>query len=225
MPGKQLPTLDINGPASQVADRWKKWKRAFLYYSDGQGLTDATKKRAQLLHFAGFEVQDIFDDLQDPGPIPEEDDDVFQEAIRKLDHHFRAEENVPYERHVFRHIAMTEGETADQYVIRLKKQAKHCNFGINLNDNLRDQLIEQIQNLDLKKKLLETRNITLDQALDTARAWETANLQASNMTGKASQQGNQSSINAVKSKPTKKLTCYSCGKEGHMRRDRNCPTK
>ena len=45
----QLPTLDINGPASEVSERWKRWKRTFLYYADGQGLTDANKRRAQLL--------------------------------------------------------------------------------------------------------------------------------------------------------------------------------
>ena len=225
MPGKQLPILDINGPASQVSERWKKWKRAFLYYSDGQGLTDANKKKAQLLHFAGFDVQDIFDDLPDPGPVPEEGDDEFQITIRKLDYHFRVEENIPYERHVFRHIAMSEGETADQYMIRLKKQARHCNFGASLEDNLRDQLIEQIKNLDLKKKLLETRNITLEQALDKARAWETANLQAKDMTGNLSQRKSESSVNSVKSKQSKKILCYSCGKEGHMRKDKSCPAR
>jgi hypothetical protein len=64
-------------------------------------------------------------------------------------------------------------------MVRLRKQARYCNFGDNLSDNLRDQLIEQIKNIDLKKKMLETRNITLEQALEKARAWETANLQAS----------------------------------------------
>ena len=75
------------------------------------------------------------------------------------------------------------GETTDQYMVRLRKQARYCNFGDNLSDNLRDQLIEQIKNIDLKKKMLETRNITLEQALEKARAWETENLQASDMTG------------------------------------------
>ena len=156
MPGKQLPTLDINGPAAQVLDRWKRWKRAFLYYVDGQGLMDAGKKTAQMHHFAWFDVQDLFEDLRDPGPIPEEGDDELQVAIRKLGHHFWSEENIPYERHVFRQTAMKEGETTDQYMVRLRKQARYCNFGDNLSDNLMDQLIEQMKNLDLKKKLLET---------------------------------------------------------------------
>ena len=37
MSEKHLPPLDLNGPASQVADRWRKWKRAFEYYAEGKG--------------------------------------------------------------------------------------------------------------------------------------------------------------------------------------------
>lgn len=103
---------------------------------------------------------------------------------------------------------------------RLRKQARHCNFGASLDDNLRDQLIEQIQNLDLKKNLLETRNITLEQALTKARAGKTANLQASQMSEKnLSQQKEGANVNLVKPKNTEKVTCYNCGREGHMWKD------
>ena len=48
-----------------------------------------------------MEVQDIFVDLQDIGPIPEVGDNAYKVAIRKLDFYFRIEKNIPYERHVF----------------------------------------------------------------------------------------------------------------------------
>jgi hypothetical protein len=88
--------LDLTGPASQVAERWRKWKRAFEYYAEGKGIENVRKKTSQLLHFAGMEVQDIFEDLQDPGPIPEEGDNAYKIAIRKLDLYFRVEGNIPY---------------------------------------------------------------------------------------------------------------------------------
>ena len=96
-------------------------------------------RKSQLLHLAGPEVQDIFEDLVDPGPINATTDDVYKVCIRKLDAHFRADDNVPYERHVFRHMAPLSGESADKFLVRLKKQARHCNFGEALGDNLRDQ--------------------------------------------------------------------------------------
>ena len=121
--------MDLSGPASQVAEKWCKWKCAFEYYAKGKGIDNARKKTSQLLHFAGMKVQDIFEDLQDPGPIPDTGDNAFKIAIRKLDPYFRMEENIQYERHVFRQLAPEEEETADQFVVRLRKQARHCNFG------------------------------------------------------------------------------------------------
>ena len=141
--------------------RWRKWKRAFEYYAEGKGIENVRKKTSQLLHFAGMEVQDIFEDLQYPGPVPEEGDTAYKIAIRKVDFYFRVEENISYERHVFRQLTPQGGETADQFMVQLS-----------LNDNLRDQLIEKLTDFELKRKLLEQRNITLEEALDKARAWE-----------------------------------------------------
>ena len=153
------------------ADWWREWKHAFEYYAEGKGIDNVRKKTSQLLHFAGMEVQDIFQDLQDPGPIPEAGDNAYKVAIRKLDSYFRVEGNIAYERHAFRQLALQEGETADQFMTRLRKQARHCNFRTSLNNNLRDQLIEKLTDFELKRKLLEQRNITLEEALDEARAW------------------------------------------------------
>ena len=52
-------------------------------------------------------VQDIYEDLPDPGPINSEEDDVFKVCLRKLDAHFWAEDNVSFERYVFRQRAPT----------------------------------------------------------------------------------------------------------------------
>ena len=106
MSEKHLPPLDLTGPVSEVADRWRKWKRAFEHERKSTDIDNVRKKTSQLLHFAGMEVQDIFGDLQDPGPIPEAGDNAYKVAIRKLDSYFRAEENIPYERHVFRQLSL-----------------------------------------------------------------------------------------------------------------------
>ena len=117
---RALPPLDLTGSSSQVAERWRQWKRSYQYYIDGKGITSASRKTAQLLHLAGMEVQDIFQDLPDPGPINAEQDNEYVVCLRKLDAHFRAEDNVPYERHVFRQLAPTKGETAGLQVIHYR---------------------------------------------------------------------------------------------------------
>ena len=70
------------------------------------------KKTSQLLHYAGMEVQDIFVDLDDPDPAG--DEDPYAVCIRKLDHHFRSDENIPFERRVFQQLAPTDGESVDE---------------------------------------------------------------------------------------------------------------
>ena len=124
----------------------------YEYYIEGKGITQAGRKKSQLLHLAGIEVQDLYEDLVDPGPVNASTDDDYKVCIRKLDAHFHAEDNVPYERHVFRH-----RETADKFMVRLRKQARHCNFGESLEDNVRDQLIEKLPDIEWKKKLLEVK--------------------------------------------------------------------
>ncbi|KAL9954402.1 hypothetical protein ACROYT_G041935 [Oculina patagonica] len=87
----------------------------------------------------------------------------------------------PYERHVFRQLAPNKGETANKFMVRLRKQARHCSFGEALEENLRDQLIEKLPDVELKKKLLGVINITLEVAMDKVRKSEASREQASQM--------------------------------------------
>ncbi|PFX18927.1 Transposon Ty3-G Gag-Pol polyprotein [Stylophora pistillata] len=113
-------------------------------------------------------------------------------------------------------------------MVRLRKQARHCNFGTSLNDNLRDQLIEKLTDFQLKRKLLEHRNIALEEALYKARAWEAAGRLATNITvNLVVIEGD--SVNAIRMRQGKRddkpRKCYNCGREGHLAIDRSCPAK
>ena len=77
--------------------------------------------------------------------------------------------------------------------------------------------------MELKKKLLETRNITLNAVLEKARASEPAKQQTQCMTAGAS-------VNAIgkreeKARNRSGKSCFSCGKKGHFARDSCCPAK
>ena len=57
-------------------------------------------------------------------------------------------------------------ETAEKFIVHLRKQAHHCNFGTTLEENVRDQLIKKLPDVELKNKLLEVNNIILEAAMD-----------------------------------------------------------
>ena len=78
MSEKALPPLDLTGPASQVAEPCRKRKCAFEYFAEGKGIDNVLKKTSLLLYFAGMDVQDLLEDLQDPGRIPESGDNVYK---------------------------------------------------------------------------------------------------------------------------------------------------
>ena len=88
-----------------------------------------------------------------------------------LDDNFPTANNTPFECHCFRKMAPNFGETADQFVARLRRQAQHCDF-TDVEDQIRDQLVEKIGPVQLRRKLPETSNIKLHDALKLASAWE-----------------------------------------------------
>ena len=77
-----------------------------------------------MLYRAGTGVQDIFENLV-VVPLPEEqEDDVYQQAVRALNIHFHVQKNAAYERHVLRQLQQEHGVDVDSFVLRLRKQAK-----------------------------------------------------------------------------------------------------
>jgi len=129
-----------------------------------KGVEQPAQKKALLLHLAGFDVQDIFETLEEPVG----DGDEYVEAATVLDNYFQPRTNVPYERHVFRQLQQRDAESVDQFVTRLRQQADFRNFEGQKDANIRDQLIDKCRSAVLRKQLLEKRDITLVQALEMA---------------------------------------------------------
>ena len=181
---KSLPPLDVTGPAHVVSERWRKWKRSFKYMVEGKGISDKAQCKSLLLHTAGEAVQDIFDTLEPA--LPANPADVFDQAVKALDDHFKVAVNVPYERHQFRQLCQKQGETVAQFVTRLQSQAVFCDFQ-DASGQIRDQLVQSILDDDLRQKMLETRNITLKDALDLAQKKGMSTAQAKTMRSPAVQ--------------------------------------
>ena len=53
-------TFSVDGETRSLAQRCKTWKRAFLLYFSGKGVTQDAQIKALLLHTAGLGVQQIY---------------------------------------------------------------------------------------------------------------------------------------------------------------------
>src|SRR6218665_804714 len=176
-----IPPFDIVGDGP----RWKCWRRSFEFYIAAKGVTSDVQKRALLLHTAGMAAQDLFETLSDPGPPGGNADDAasaYDVAMRTLDAHFSPKLNTPYERHVFRQMKQECKETVKRFVSRLRRQAENCEFGEQLEENVRDQVIDKCSSSLFRRKLLEKgQTLTLTMAQDLGRTMETVALQVQKM--------------------------------------------
>ena len=176
--------FDVNSDPSSVGSEWKRWLRSFQLYADGKGLIivpdkedNKIQRRALLLHCAGPDVQDIFDVLPDTGSAKD-----YQKAEDALTGHFVIQVNIPYERHLFREMVQAEGETVDQFAVRLRRKAQQCDYGEQMEAQIRDQIVSRCQSDKLRRKLLEKgQTLTLKSLQDIARNYEAVKRQTKSM--------------------------------------------
>ena len=174
--------FDVNSDPNSVGSEWKRWLRSFQLYADGKGLIlvpdkdDKIQRRALLLHCAGPDVQDIFDILPDTGGAKD-----YQKAEDALTRHFVVQVNIPYERHLFREMVQADGETIDQFAVRLRRKAQQCDYGEQMEAQIRDQIISRCWSDELRRKLLKGQTLTLQNLQDIARNYEAVKRQTKSM--------------------------------------------
>ena len=86
------------------------------------GVKDGAQKKAVLLFVAGSEVRRIYSTL-DP-----KDADDYDEVIKKLKAHFTPLKNLDYETFAFSQMSQRDGESLDEFVVRLRVAAVRCEF-------------------------------------------------------------------------------------------------
>ena len=230
--------FDVNSDPSSVGSEWKRWLRSFQLYADGKGLIivpdkedNKIQRRALLLHCAGPDVQDIFDVLPDTGGAKD-----YQKAEDALTGHFVIQVNIPYERHLFREMVQAEGETVDQFAVRLRRKAQQCDYGEQMEAQIRDQIVSRCQSDELRRKLLEKgQTLTLKSLQDIARNYEAIKRQTKSMSR------SNDSVNRVRDDRNKRYDdrrgnsrsgnfqsvgeCWRCGRRGHFAREPQCPAR
>ncbi|XP_048006523.1 uncharacterized protein LOC125241881 [Leguminivora glycinivorella] len=121
----------------------------------------------------------------------------FAELVKVMSSHLQPKPSLLAERYRFRNRKKKEGESVADFVAELKKLAKHCVFGAELKENLRDQLVCGLCDETIRQRLFTEDDISFDQALQLAVAMEAAQSNAAAVDGRAKGiEGNPSTASA-----------------------------
>ncbi|XP_077868350.1 uncharacterized protein LOC144358564 [Saccoglossus kowalevskii] len=170
-----IQSFDATGDGSTVSIRWKSWIEEFEAYVDSRGLfiedgsdTNKAQRKALLSYMAGATVRETFKTLSDTGTNKN-----YDKAVKVLNDHYVVKTNATYQRHIFR--KMSQGEdTIAQFFTKLKKASDGCEYGADLNNQIRNQVVGQCNSDRLRRKLLERGDLlTLNETLKIAATYKT----------------------------------------------------
>ena len=129
-------TLDDAGPPGP---RWKKYISRFKNLIIALDVKDKARQRALLLHYAGEDVNDIFETL--PETDAGEEEDPLEKAINALTTYFEPKKNIAFEEYQFRQTKQNIGEPIMTYHTRLQQLAKTCEFA-DVDREIKSQIIQ-----------------------------------------------------------------------------------
>ena len=205
-------------------------------------ITDKQQKKALMLHFAGPEVDEIFDMLEDP--YTETD---YKGAVEKLSQFFAPRTNVAYEVYNFRQARQNQGESLDSYHVRLRQLAKTCDFA-DIDKEIKEHIILSCTSSTLRRRALQ-EEYSLDKLLKDGRSFEISESQARHLEGrdqaiisvpgrnrsyqarrnyssredKTPTQFTKKNFHTYKQSKEPNHTCRNCG--GHFPHKQVCPAK
>ena len=157
--------------------RWKIWITRLERLLTAMNITDKQQKEALMLHFAGPEVDEIFDTLEDP-----EAETDYKAAVEKLTEYFAPQTNIAYEIYNFRQARQNQGESLDSYHVRLRQLAKTCDFA-NIDREIKEHIILSCTSSTLRRRALQDE-YSLDKLLKVGRSLEISESQARHLDGR-----------------------------------------
>ena len=163
-----FPPFSVHENAPDV--RWKKWKSRLDNLLLAMGVKDdKERRRALLLHYAGEEVNEIFETLPNTG-------NDYDTAVTKLTEYFSPKKNTEFEVYKFWQAKQEAGETIDTYHTRLRLLSLTCEFAAT-DKEVKSQIIQGCASTRLRRRALR-EDMTLEELIKLERSMKIADKQA-----------------------------------------------
>lgn len=101
----------------------------------------------------------------------------YESVVERLNNFFAPKRNATFERHIFRKMKQEPQEKINIFEIRLRTQAERCDFGDQMEDNIKDQVTETCTSDLLRRKILERGSDNLHEILKMAKVIESVSEQ------------------------------------------------
>lgn len=218
-------------PWNEVRSEWIKYKRHFMYVVSATGERDRTRIKNIFLAKAGPDLQEVFSTIPGADVEGSRTVDPFEVAIEKLDNYFAPKQHETFERNVFWTLRTSVGESLEKFMIRCTDQASKCNFGSTVEESRAISVIDKVilfAPSDLKEKLLQVKDLNIDEAAKIISSHESIKQQALAIgQGLSDDSDATSNVNKIQNRPQRRPqpNCTRCGYSGHTSLDENCPAR
>ena len=164
-----LSQFVYRGSIGTLGQRFEDWLELFDLYLVANKTAEEKKKAIFLLKI-GEELLTVYRSKRKA-----DKSDTYEEIRRMLEAHVKPNTVVFTEVMVFRRASRHEGETANEFAIRLRQLAKNCQFK-ELEAEILQQFVANIGRHDVERKCVTAENLTLEKAIEIATTLE--NLEA-----------------------------------------------
>ncbi|KAK3739985.1 hypothetical protein RRG08_005257 [Elysia crispata] len=148
---------------------WSAWRSRFGHFRLASKLSkeDQEVQVSALLYSMGPEAERIYSTFE-----LAEGDRTFDTVLSKFDEHFIPQRNIIHLRAQFHRREQQSKETIEEYIRALYELSEHANFP-NKEDCIRDRLVLGVRDKELSEKLQLKADLSLKEAITTARQYET----------------------------------------------------
>ena len=197
------------------------WKRRWTSYYRLSGLAQQDKVMAYdiLISCLADETLKVVDNFE----LSDEDEFNVEVIISKLERYAKGQLNETVEHHNLLSRTQQDGERFDHFYTELRELSRTCSFCDGCKKIvLRDCLVRGVQSPSLRRKILSESGLTLDKAVLTCQAAETADIHHAEMERMTTCRRVQHSRN-TDNLPSPDPPCGYCGKGPHPRAA--CPAR
>lgn len=216
-------------PAAEVRGAWISWIRWFENVMRATNISDGHSRKAQMLAMGGIELQSVFYGIPGADVDGLEGSDPYSTAKDKLSEHFAPKQHDSFERFQFWTMKPEMDEPIEKFLLRVQQKAEKCAFGKSEQECRQIAIIDKIiQNAsdELRRKLLEKDNLTLDSCSRIVNAYQSVTYQADQMKPSFNHPAETNRVFVRKPAgswlPAYKDRCFRCGRYKHITAEK-CP--